>query len=106
MTLTIDDVEHVAHLARLGLTVSEKERLREQLSTILDHIEALSEIDTSAILPTAQVGDQVNVMRPDDVRPSLAQSQVLENAPRQTDGFFEVDAILGGTEDDAGESIG
>ena len=99
MKLTIADVEHVARLARLGLTTSEKERLQEQLSTILDHIEALDEIDTGVIPPTAYVGDQVNVMRPDDVRPSLTQAQVLNNAPRQTDGFFEVDAVLGGTED-------
>jgi aspartyl-tRNA(Asn)/glutamyl-tRNA(Gln) amidotransferase subunit C len=100
MKLTIADVEHVARLARLGLTPLEKERLQEQLSSILDHIEALGEIDTGPIPPTAQVGDQVNVMRPDNVRPSLSQTQVLSNAPRQTDGFFEVDAVFGGTEDD------
>lgn len=100
MKLTIADVEHVARLARLGLTPMEKERLQEQLSSILDHIEALGEIDTGLIPPTAQVGDQVNVMRADNVRPSLSQTQVLSNAPRQTDGFFEVDAVLGGTEDD------
>ena len=54
MRLTIEDVEHVAALARLGLTEAEKERMRDQLSGILEHIAALEEIDTAAIPPTAQ----------------------------------------------------
>ena len=55
MALTIADVEHVAALARLGLSDAEKERLRDQLSSILEHIDALSEVDTDAIPPTASV---------------------------------------------------
>jgi aspartyl-tRNA(Asn)/glutamyl-tRNA(Gln) amidotransferase subunit C len=101
MRLTIADVEHVAALARLGLTGPEKERLRDQLSSILEHIEALSEIDTAAIPPTAQVLPLTNVMRDDVVRPSLPREALLANAPRQTDGFFEVHTPLGG---EGGES--
>ena len=100
MPLTIADVEHVAALARLGLTPAETERLRDQLSSILDHIAALNELDTSAIPPTAQVIALTNVYRADEVRPSMPQAAVLANAPRQADGFFEVDAILVG-EDEA-----
>ena len=103
MRLTISDVEHVADLARLGLSAAEKERLRDQLSSILGHIEALGELDTKAIPPTAQVVELTNVMRADEVRPSLPREAVLANAPRQADGFFEVHAILGGAgEEDAG----
>lgn len=102
MRLTIADVEHVAALARLGLTGEEKERMRDQLSSILEHIETLEELDTAAIPPTAQVLALTNVMRDDVVRPSLPREALLANAPRQSDGFFEVHTPLGGT--DEGES--
>lgn len=102
MALSIADVEHVAALARLGLTDDEKERLRDQLSSILEHINALSEVDTDAIPPTAQVIALSNVLRDDVATPSLPRETVLDNAPRHTDGFFEVDAVLGGG--DEGES--
>ena len=102
MRLTVAEVEHVAALARLGLDEEEKERLQGQLSSILGHIAALEELDTAAIPPTAQVVELTNVMRSDEVRPSLPRAAILGNAPRQQDGFFEVDAILGGTEDGAG----
>lgn len=98
MQLTTADVRHVAALARLGLSDDEVERLREQLSSILDHIAALEELDTAAIPPTAQVLPLTNVMRDDVVRPSLPRDAVLMNAPRQTDGFFEVQTPLGGSE--------
>jgi aspartyl-tRNA(Asn)/glutamyl-tRNA(Gln) amidotransferase subunit C len=98
MRLTIADVEHVAALARLGLTNTEKERMRDQLSGILEHIAALEEIDTEAIPPTAQTIALTNVMREDEVRPSLPVEQVLANAPRRSGDFFEVHTPLGGDE--------
>lgn len=101
MRLTIADVEHVAALARLGLTGAEKERMRDQLSGILEHIAALDEIDTAAIPPTAQTIALTNIMREDEVRPSLPVEQVLANAPRRSGDFFEVHTPLGG---DEGES--
>lgn len=100
MRLTIADVEHVAALARLGLTDEEKERMRDQLSSILEHINALNELDTEAIPPTAQVLELRNVMRDDVVRPSLPREAVLQNAPRQTEGFFEVHTPLGGADEE------
>ena len=102
MSLTLSDVEHVAALARLGLRDDEKERLRQQLSSILEHIAVLNQVDTSAIPPTAQVVDLVNVLRDDIVEPSLPQSEVLRNAPRSRDGFIEVRAVMGSSEE--GES--
>ncbi len=102
MSLSIQDVEHVASLARLGLSDEEKETLREQLSSILDHIAVLSKIDTESIPPTAQVNELFNVLREDEIRPSLSQEEVLRNAPRSRDGFFEVRAVM--TSSDEGET--
>ena len=98
MRLKIEDVEHVATLARLGLSADEKERMRDQLSSILEHIGSLSELDTDAIPPTAQVIALSNVMRDDVVQPSLPHEVVIGNAPRSSDGYFEVDSPLGNAE--------
>ncbi len=95
MKLTIEDVQQVAALARLGLTESETVLMQEQLSSILDHIAALEELDTDAISPTASVIELTNVWREDEVRPSLPREQVLMNAPRQNEGCFEVHTPLG-----------
>ena len=101
MILSRDEVRHVASLARLGLTEDEVGRLQTQLSSILEHIAALDRLDTAAIPPTAQVIALANVMRPDRVTSSLPRDAVLANAPRQSDGFFEVHAILGASSEDA-----
>ena len=94
MALTPKDVDHVAALARLGITEAERERMAEQLSGILEHFQALQALDTENIAPTAQVLALRNVMRPDAIRPCLSQREALANAPRQEDGFFRVQAVL------------
>lgn len=94
MRLDLETVEHIAALARVGLTPEEMERMRDQLSAVLDHISMLQEVNTDAILPTAQVIQQHNVMRDDVVRPSLPREQVLMNAPDQEDGYLRVNAVL------------
>lgn len=96
MSLTLDDVDHVAALARLGLSDAERDRMRDQLDSILGYIAAIEELDTDAIAPTAQVNQLVNVLRDDVARPSLTQEEALANAPRARDGFFEVDSPLAG----------
>jgi aspartyl-tRNA(Asn)/glutamyl-tRNA(Gln) amidotransferase subunit C len=100
MKLTPNEVRHVAALARLGLSEQEVIRMGDQLSSILEHIAVLERVDTSTILPTAQVTTLANVMRDDVVAESLPRAAILANAPRQQDGFFEVDAILGSTADE------
>jgi aspartyl-tRNA(Asn)/glutamyl-tRNA(Gln) amidotransferase subunit C len=94
MALTPQDVDHVAALARLGITPEERERFAQQLSVILEHFRALQELDTEQIPPTAQVLDLRNVMRPDVPRPSLPREEVLANAPRQENGYFKIQAVL------------
>lgn len=94
MALTPEEVDHVAALARLGITAAERQRLAQQLSGILEHFQALQALDTEKIPPTAQVLDLRNVMRADVARPSLPQDEVLANAPRAQDGFFRVQAVI------------
>jgi aspartyl-tRNA(Asn)/glutamyl-tRNA(Gln) amidotransferase subunit C len=99
MSLTREDVKHVASLARLGLSDDELDMLQEQLSSILGHIEVLNTVDTGAIPPTAQVIALENVFRPDEVGESLPQATVIALAPKHREGFIEVDAVLGGGEE-------
>ena len=101
MRLTREEVEYVAALARLGLSDAEITRMQDQLSSILEHIAAIDRLDTDAIPPTAQVISMTNVMRPDVVTASLTREAVLENAPRHSEGFFEVHAVLGASVEDA-----
>jgi aspartyl-tRNA(Asn)/glutamyl-tRNA(Gln) amidotransferase subunit C len=92
--LSLEEVDHVAMLARLGLKPEERELMREQLSTILDHISLLQSVDTSAIPPTAQVITIQNQMRDDTVHESLDLEEVMKNAPDSEDGMFKVRAVL------------
>lgn len=94
MALSREEVEHVAYLARLGLSEEEKATLQEQLSSILEHMRSLGELDTSQIPPTAQVIPLRNVMRADEPRPSLPREDVLANAPDREGDFFRVPPVL------------
>lgn len=93
MTLSRDDVQHVAMLARLGLEPGEEDYYAQQLSAILAHIDRLREVDTEAIPPTAQVVPLGSRMRDDISEPGLTADQALANAPERRDDFFVVRAI-------------
>jgi aspartyl-tRNA(Asn)/glutamyl-tRNA(Gln) amidotransferase subunit C len=95
-SLSRDDVEHVALLARLGLSADEVERLQGQLNHILDQYATLAELDTDAIAPTAQTIELENILREDEARPSLTREEALANAPEVHEGRIVVPAILGG----------
>jgi aspartyl-tRNA(Asn)/glutamyl-tRNA(Gln) amidotransferase subunit C len=92
--LSRSDVEHVAHLARLGLTNDELTRLEGQLNHILDQYAILTELPTDDIPPTAQTIELENILRDDVVRPSLPLAAVLANAPAHDGNFIVVPAIL------------
>ena len=94
MPLTIEEVKHVAHLAHLRLSEEELNKLQNDLSHILGHIDMLKEVDVGDVPPTAQVTDLANVVRDDEVRPSMAREDVLANAPDQRDGMFRVKEIF------------
>src|SRR5881296_4703731 len=84
------DVEHVARLTRLALTEAELERMREQLNSILAHLDTLRAVPTEGVEPTSHAVDVVNVMREDEVEPCLPQEAALANAPDPIGGLFRV----------------
>ncbi len=94
--LSRSDVEHVAYLARLGMSAEELDRLEGQLNQILEQYMKLSELDTDVIPPTAQTIELENILREDVVTASLPAEAVLRNAPETFDGFVIVPPILGG----------
>ncbi|HET7636389.1 MAG TPA: Asp-tRNA(Asn)/Glu-tRNA(Gln) amidotransferase subunit GatC [Candidatus Limnocylindria bacterium] len=88
------EVEHVALLARLGLTDDEIDRMQAQLSHILETIAQLRDVDTSAVDPTAQVIELENVMRADEARPGLSREAALANAPQREGTLLRVAEVL------------
>lgn len=94
MKLTSDQVKKVAKLANLTLTEDEIVKLGSQLSDTLNFIEELNKINTDNIEPTSSVTGLVNVMRDDEIEPSLSQDEALQNAPTKENGYFKVKAIF------------
>lgn len=88
------DVDHIAHLSRLKLSSEEIRLFGDQLSSILDYIEKLNEVNTDGVEPTAHALPVCNVFRPDEPRPSLGSERVLANAPGKDGSFFSVPKVL------------
>ena len=95
MSVTVKDVEYVAELARLSLSEQEKEKFTHQLNDILKYVEKLNELDTSTVEPLEHVTDLSDVMRDDEVAPSLSRDEALRNAPDRTEKFFRVPSVRG-----------
>jgi aspartyl-tRNA(Asn)/glutamyl-tRNA(Gln) amidotransferase subunit C len=85
-----DQVLHVARLARLSLSEGEIEQMSRELSTVLDHIEKISELDLEGVEPTSHVVELENVLRADEPRESTPRERVLEGAPDVAAGGFRV----------------
>lgn len=94
MKLTLEEVEHIADLARLQLSGEEKSRYREQLAAILEYAASLQAVDTSDIPPTSSVLPARSVLRPDEPRLGLSLKDLLRNAPETEKGQFRVPPIL------------
>ena len=88
------DVSHVAKLANLLLTDSEKKKFEKQLKDTIEYIENLNEVKTEGVEPTSQVTGLENVLREDEVSPSLSQDEALSNAKSTHNGFFKMKRIL------------
>ena len=93
MTISREDVEYVAALARLELTEEETLEYTEQLNSILGYAAMLERLDTDDVVPTAHAVPLHNVMREDQVSPSINHEKALRNAPDGEDGFFRVPRI-------------
>ena len=95
MSLTREEVERVALLARLELTPDEVATMTRQLSKILDHIEQLSQLDTESVQPMAHAIEMSNVFGDDQIRPGLTREEALSNAPKRDEECYRVPAVLG-----------
>ena len=91
-----EDVEHVAELARLGLTDDEIDLMQGQLNRILEAVGRLQEVDTSSVGPTATVIQLENIMRDDVARPAMARDAALANAPLREGALLRVPVVLEG----------
>ena len=94
MKISKEEVDHVALLARLKFSESEKERFTTQLNSILEYMDKLKELDTSRVEPTFHAVAQKNVFREDRVLPSDPQELTLSNAPDGDRGLFRVPKII------------
>jgi aspartyl-tRNA(Asn)/glutamyl-tRNA(Gln) amidotransferase subunit C len=99
--ISLEQARHVARLARLALDEDKLRRFAGQIEHILQYVDQIARLDTSGVEPMAHAPPQLhNVLRDDQVGPSLPLEQVLANAP-QTDGpFFKVPKVIGGGEDE------
>jgi aspartyl-tRNA(Asn)/glutamyl-tRNA(Gln) amidotransferase subunit C len=94
MKVTVKDVEHVAKLARLGLTEEEKKRFTEQLSGILEYAETINKLDTKNVAPTSHAIPMKNVFREDKSIPCENTKEILANAPKEENNMFSVPRIM------------
>ncbi len=94
MSLTLDEVKHIAELAKLNLTEEEQLRFQKQLSAVLDYAAELRATDTSKVSPTATVLPLRTVLREDVPRPSLPRDEILKNSAEQEAGCFRVPAVM------------
>ena len=94
MSLTRKEVDHIAELARLNLTDTEKQKYQEQLSAILDYAARLQQLDTSGIPPTSSVLPPHSTLREDVAGESLPQQETLANAPAIKDDQFQVPPVF------------
>jgi len=94
MPLTLDEVKHIAELAKLNLTEEEQARFQKQLSAVLDYAAELRATDTSKVSPTATVLPLRTVLRDDVPHPSLPRDELLKNSAEQEAGCFRVPAVM------------
>jgi aspartyl-tRNA(Asn)/glutamyl-tRNA(Gln) amidotransferase subunit C len=88
------DISYVAHLARMHLSDAEKQKISAQLKDILAYVAKLNELDVSKVEPTAHATPLTNILRKDEVQPSIDPAKILQNAPEQARGLFIVPKIV------------
>ena len=88
------DLDHIAKLARIDLTDSEKATFLPQLESVIEYFDILNKVNTDGVEPTFRVNDQSNVFRTDEVKESLPVSDALSGAARTKDNYFVVTATI------------
>jgi aspartyl-tRNA(Asn)/glutamyl-tRNA(Gln) amidotransferase subunit C len=92
--IDLEQVKKVAHLARLNITPEEEKQLTTQLSSILEYVEQLSELDTENVPPTTRAIDTSNITRRDELDPFPSKEDLLGQAPAQEGDYFRVPQIM------------
>lgn len=94
MAITKKEVEHVAKLARLKFSDEELDKFSMQLDEILEYVNKLNELDTENVEPTAHIVPIHNVLREDEIKPSMDRDKILMNAPDKENGCFKVPKVI------------
>ena len=94
MRLTTEEVRHLATLARVGMSDEELERMRDEMSHILDSFDVLTQVDTEGVEPVSHAIDLDSVMREDEATESFPRADVLANAPSTEGDLIRVKAVL------------
>jgi aspartyl-tRNA(Asn)/glutamyl-tRNA(Gln) amidotransferase subunit C len=94
-SVTIDQIQHVARLARLRFAPDEMAGFAEQFNQIVSYVEQLNKVDTTGVEPLANVLDIIDSLRDDEPGPLLSPAEALRNAPKKTEGFFTVPKVIG-----------
>jgi aspartyl-tRNA(Asn)/glutamyl-tRNA(Gln) amidotransferase subunit C len=94
MSVTREDVRHVAQLAHLQFSDAEEAQMANELSRILDYVDKLDELDTAGVPPMSHVLDVTNVFRPDEVKATIDRASALELAPNADNEYFRVPKVV------------
>jgi len=94
LSISKEDVDKIARLAKLELSEDERNKFAKQLGDIISYVEKLDEVDVSNVEPLAHVNDLMNVTRDDKSRPSLDKEQVFRNSPQHDKDYFLVPKVL------------
>ncbi len=94
MKLTLEQVHHVANLARLELSGDEAVRVAERLQAVLDAFDALAQVDTTGVPPTSYVVHLAPATRPDEPKGMLSSEQALANAPQKVGTSFAIPRVI------------
>ncbi|QNF33691.1 Asp-tRNA(Asn)/Glu-tRNA(Gln) amidotransferase subunit GatC [Adhaeribacter swui] len=94
MSTDIQTIRKLAHLARLEFDPTKEQEMLQDLNKILDWMEKLRELDTSAVEPLLHMSEEVNVLRPDVAKTIITHDEGLKNAPRKDSDYFRVPKVL------------
>lgn len=96
MSISKEKVKHIAKLAHLKLKDEEVESYAKELSSILDYMEKLNELDTTNVEPLTHPSENKNVFREDELEKSVDREDALKNAPQKDDKYFKVPKVIKG----------
>jgi aspartyl-tRNA(Asn)/glutamyl-tRNA(Gln) amidotransferase subunit C len=94
-TIDTKTVKYIANLVRLGISEEEAQKFSGQFSSIIDYFNMLNEVDTENVIPASDIANAENVLREDEVKPSMSREEFLKNAPQTERGYIKVPTVLG-----------